>query len=184
MRFRRMGSWAGRLGLVVAAGLLGAGVMAPAATAAPAGPQPAVSAAQAAAHLPAGDGGGPFDVELGDEGNVQVGDRACVGNCNNTANGAEGEDGGFCAGLCDGSANGGNGSTGEAGQEGGDGGDGGICAGICHGSVTGGDGGGGGDAVGEGDGGTGGAGGDGGICIGIGCDISGAGGRGGDGGEG
>ncbi|WP_331743794.1 hypothetical protein OG762_48515 (plasmid) [Streptomyces sp. NBC_01136] len=193
----RMRSWKVRLGLTVSTALtagVAAGVLAPAAMAAPV-PQDHTTAVAAARQLPVGSaqpgGGGRFgsgsfgtvNVKVGD-GSVRIGDRVCAGNCNGTVNGSSGSKGGICAGLCNGSANGGTGTTGAPGREGGIGGKGGICAGICGGSANGGTGGTGGAAVGTGDGGRGGNGGIGGICLGLGCESGGMGGRGGAGGAG
>ncbi|MDX3539630.1 hypothetical protein PV721_35950 [Streptomyces sp. MB09-01] len=201
----RVRSWKFRLGLLVSSTLIGAGAMAPVATAAPALPSHTVEAPAGQQQVPAPGGGdnqtggnrfgrngaiGKYgDQLLGkvklDKDSVRVGDKVCAGKCNGSVNGTEGGNGGICAGLCNGSANGGTGATGRpGGGTGGTGGNGGVCAGVCHGSVNGGDGGTGGAASPGGDGGEGGLGGDGGICVGVGCGTSGFGGRGGNGGMG
>lgn len=165
-----------RLGLIISATLIGAGAMAPVATAAPA---PSAQTVSAFADGDARPGGGRFDgravldgVKV-DKGSVRVGDRVCAGNCEGSVNGTKGGKGGICAGLCNGSANGGTGATGVPGGNGKNGGKGGICAGTCNGSANGGTGGTGGVALPGGDGGKGGTGGEGGICFGFGCGTTG-----------
>ncbi|MCX4961301.1 hypothetical protein [Streptomyces virginiae] len=174
-----------RLGLIISATLIGAGAIAPVATAAPA---PSTRTVSAFGSGDAHPGGGRFHGKavLGgvkvDKGSVRVGDRVCAGNCEGSVNGTNGGKGGICAGLCNGSANGGNGTTGVPSGNGTNGGKGGICAGTCNGSANGGNGGTGGVALPGGDGGKGGTGGDGGLCIGFGCGTTG--GLGGNGGAG
>ncbi|MGW2583962.1 hypothetical protein ACWCYZ_21980, partial [Streptomyces virginiae] len=100
-----------RLGLIISATLIGAGAVAPVATAAPAPSAQTVSAFGSGDARP---GGGRFHgkAALGgvkvDKGSVRVGDRVCAGNCDGSVNGTNGGKGGICAGLCNGSANGGN----------------------------------------------------------------------------
>ncbi|KJY21731.1 hypothetical protein VR44_38180, partial [Streptomyces katrae] len=89
----RVRSWKLRLGLVVSTTLLGAGALAPIASAAPA-VQPAQVLAghhgsgsgNSLGKFLGGSGSGTGGVKIG-HGSVRVGDNVCAGRCNGTVNG-------------------------------------------------------------------------------------------------